>query len=390
MTKKPTGAQNRKFAELKRRSRCAARQRPAERTDGDYYKIESKGYYRVRCAGKCVYVTLRKHGTWAKTRLAAKAKLKELRKAVGPRYVEKPLWVSVQADMPFGTRGLKRARGDHREPPIYLRPRTKDESLYREVYERYASTYGRQGYAITADTTVLDAGACAGHFLAQAVKRKAKEVVCIEPSPANFDVLYRNAASVFRWSSEETSITLVRAALVGCKCSREVTLVQPGDDVSRARAQCVGRAGDVVLGVAPTTTMAKLKSATRSKHFCIAKFDIEGYENMVFGDCSQLPPQFSVEWHRRENARLHLEETGLDVENLGRSEKSTQMKAAERQAYAEFLAKLKKAGYSLDHQRASEDWWHDYILHFSRSLRGVERRCVACRARRQALLQNRK
>jgi FkbM family methyltransferase len=157
------------------------------------------------------------------------------------------------------------------ESPVYLRIRTTDISLLSEVILR--SEYGWQ--FSKSPRIIIDAGANIGLSPVFFARRYPNAtVIAIEPEPANFELLRKNAAPY-------PNIVPVRAALWGD--NRDLGIADPGSGNwgYQTLDDCNGSAPAASRRVTGTT-LEKLMGDLGIGYVDVLKIDIEGAEKEVF------------------------------------------------------------------------------------------------------------
>lgn len=134
---------------------------------------------------------------------------------------------------------------------------------------------------------ILDLGANIGaSALALRLYYPQAEIVAVEPEPANFDLLFRNA--------RPARVTCVRAAVASF--DGDVSLTDPGRSTDAYRT---GEAGGAPVGRVPAISVPTLLSQTQATPF-FAKIDIEGAEAELFSTNTEwvdLFPAIAIELH---------------------------------------------------------------------------------------------
>jgi FkbM family methyltransferase len=156
--------------------------------------------------------------------------------------------------------------------PVYLRFRTSDVSVFRQVL--VTKEYDCQFWSLP--QTIIDAGANIGlTSVFYANKYPEATIIAIEPESSNFQMLRKNTAPY-------KNITAIQAAL--WKDNRSVTLVDPnlghhGFRTVETSKTSIGHPANMIV---PGLTLDKLMQEFNIDHVDILKLDIEGSEKEVF------------------------------------------------------------------------------------------------------------
>lgn len=193
--------------------------------------------------------------------------------------------------------------GDGERVTLFHRPNTRDRFTIEENWTKHPYKLARykgverrmfveETYRRLLDAgrtpLILDLGANIGAS-ARALRLyyPAAEIVAVEPEPANFELLCRNAF-------QPAGVTCIRAAVASF--DGEVELFDPGRSTDAYRT---GALGGQAVGTAPAVSVPTLLSRTQATPF-LAKIDIEGAEAELFSantDWVDLFPAIAIELH---------------------------------------------------------------------------------------------
>jgi FkbM family methyltransferase len=212
--------------------------------------------------------------------------------------------------------------------PIYLRVRTTDVALCREIFlnEAYGSEFRE------APRVVVDVGANIGlSAVFYAHKFPNARIIAVEPEPSNYEMLRKNTAPY-------PNIRPVRAAL--WKENGEVSIFDPGAGNTTFQVRDADELSATDgAGRVQAMTLGKLMADYQLDCIDLLKLDVEGAEKEIFehsapwidrvgmiavelhdwirGGCSEsvrlAAKDFPFEWHRGEITYLARREHTVDL-----------------------------------------------------------------------------
>jgi FkbM family methyltransferase len=156
------------------------------------------------------------------------------------------------------------------EHPVYLRLRTTDVSVFRQVLvtKEYDSPF------FSTPKTIIDAGANIGlTSVFYANKYPGARIIAIEPESSNFRMLQRNTAAY-------SNVTALQAALWKENC--EISLVDPSSRKDGFRTVENDNFASKSDGRVRAMTLDRIMADFNIERIDILKLDIEGSEKEVF------------------------------------------------------------------------------------------------------------
>jgi FkbM family methyltransferase len=172
---------------------------------------------------------------------------------------------------------------------LLYRPGTLDEAVIREVWVE--DVYHLRGLDVPEDGAILDVGAHIGTFAAQILTwRDDLTIVCVEPDPANLELLYRNLAP---WAGGGR-VVILDGAVVGDPDGEQPFLL--GENATAHLAADADGSRPV-----RRPTLYPLADLIPSEGIALAKIDCEGSEYEILagthtgrlGRCHRI----HLEWH---------------------------------------------------------------------------------------------
>lgn len=371
-----SGAEKRRAKQLKKILNAKNVPTLLKRTDGSARQMGNR--FKVNFQGEDKYFSKSDHGTIAAAKKAAKAELDKRRRENSKRQTGcasghlPPRRVKI-ARRPVTTTGLQMSPHG-----LAMRPETKDAAAVKEVFESRAYEAVAAFCAAPGDR-LLDAGAHIGSWTVRATQAMEGRgaITAIELDPANLQLLLKNLhllkvqvdlGVVHGALGEQGSVSATSRA--ASSAAREVT------DTYRSRAAEHGssRAGDVCTVQVPGLSFQQLRRLAGG-HFCLGKLDIEGAEWHALKRPLGAPPFLVLEAHLREGLRTLARSNGEEKPTVSGPEK--------RQEAIDAMKSLaEEAGYQSVAMKNVAHWYVDPIVYLARDLRGDERRCPQCKARR--------
>ncbi len=187
------------------------------------------------------------------------------------------------------------------DAPVYVRWRTSDLSVFRQVF-----LIGEYDYEVPSKPRVIvDAGANIGLVtILYANKYPHAKILAIEPESSNFEVLLKNVRAY-------PQVTPLKAALWGV--DSDVQILDPGLGNYGFRIDSIANAastGEQVRGY----SVASIISRFGLQNIDLLKVDIEGAEEQVFEQCgSWIDRVGSVAIETHDHFRPRSSETVLSA-----------------------------------------------------------------------------
>jgi len=198
-------------------------------------------------------------------------------------------------------------------PPIF-RPSTKDEDVWRSVYERneYNLKDGLDG------AVVVDVGGHIGSFACACAERGAASIHVYEPSPSNFKILTQNCAPYAQITTHNFPITMATGDLV--------SLIEEEFNTGAAHIEL---ASDTKSSLSGVSFIDALKQSA-VKRIDVLKLDCEGSEwdiltgtpVEIWSEIGEVVGEYHITPQAKELSAKSIPEEWQALKELGRDDVS--------------------------------------------------------------------